>query len=239
MKVLVTRPPGQAAETELMLERMGHGAIVSPLFRIEPTEATLPSGPFDDVVGASANAFGCLSSGAVASVRALPLHVVGHRTAEAAKQAGFTSIIHVAPTADELAAHLAEAVKGRRVLYLAGLERKPAIEHCLARVALSYAVAETYRTVAAGGFSPAALDAMRRGEIDAVLHFSRRSAELFCRLVALHGLQNAVRRMSHFCLSEDVAKGLKGLGDLSPAQVAWPAQPRMPDLLALLDPSEH
>jgi uroporphyrinogen-III synthase len=67
--------------------------------------------------------------------------------------------------------------------------------------------AVVYRAVPEGKLLSAVASAMER--IDGVLHFSRRSAEMYVDAVRAGGLHDdAVRRMIHFCMSAQAAQPL-------------------------------
>jgi uroporphyrinogen-III synthase len=53
----------------------------------------------------------------------------------------------------------------------------------------------------------AAAQALARGEADAVLHFSRRSARLFAACAAKAGLASQAAGLRHVCISRDAALG--------------------------------
>ena len=54
-----------------------------------------------------------------------------------------------------------------------------------------------------------AMRALTDGRIDAVLHYSRRSALALLRLAAEARLLNAALNLAHYCVSEDVAAVLR------------------------------
>lgn len=118
MKVLVVRAAEDARRTASRLAAAGHEAIVAPVLDIRDLDFAPPAGPFDAVVASSAHAFGRPER--LADIRSLPVHAVGARTAEAAREAGFQAAPIVAANAAELAAKARAALAGARVLYLAG-----------------------------------------------------------------------------------------------------------------------
>jgi uroporphyrinogen-III synthase len=85
-----------------------------------------------------------------------------------------------------------------------------------------------YHTVAAP-FSPALIAALKVGEVDAVLHFSRRSAENYVAGANAAGMAQAALAVRHFCLSAQVAEPLAGAD-----RIAIAARPEEAALIALL-----
>lgn len=232
MRVLVTRPQPAAAATARRLAEMGHTPVLAPLLVVEPTGATLPAGPFAAVTATSANAFLAFTgSGAPGDLAGLPLHAVGARTAEAAHAAGFRHVVAGGGDAAALARDLARHVTaGSRLLYLAGVPRKPDLEASLRAAALDVAVAEVYVTRTA---SPAALAAVVTAGMEptAVLHYSRRSAEAFVAAARAGGHEAAMVGLPHLALSDDVAAPLRAAGA---TRVLVADRPDEPSLLARL-----
>jgi uroporphyrinogen-III synthase len=92
MRLLVTRPEPDASRTAQTLRARGHEVLVAPLFETQVIAADI-KGPYGAVLVTSANAARAISRHPrFASVRALPAFVVGNRTAEVARDAGFTSV---------------------------------------------------------------------------------------------------------------------------------------------------
>ncbi|WP_095012739.1 uroporphyrinogen-III synthase [Tsuneonella mangrovi] len=88
-KVVVLRPEPGLSETLSAARTAGLEAIGSPLFEIEPVAWDLPDpAEFDALLVGSANVFRHGGQG-LEQLRALPVHAVGKRTAQAAHDAGF------------------------------------------------------------------------------------------------------------------------------------------------------
>jgi uroporphyrinogen-III synthase len=75
------------------------------------------------------------------------------------------------------------------------------------------------------------VQALRAREIDAVLHYSVRSATTLLQLAGPAGVLNVVLRLAHYCLSDEVAAPLRqaGAGQVRAAMV-----PTEAGLMALL-----
>jgi len=85
-----------------------------------------------------------------------------------------------------------------------------------------------YRAAAAP-FPSALIEALKAGEVDAVLHFSRRSAENYAAGARQAGIAGPALAVRHLCLSAQVAEPLAGAG-----QVTIAARPDEAALIALL-----
>ncbi len=213
MRVIVTRPSPAAEATASRLAAMGHEPVIVPLLAVEATGAPIPAGPFDAVAATSANAF--LAFAALPpppALAGLPLHAVGERTAAAARRAGFRTVLDGGGDAVALAGSLARQLPpGGRVLYLAGVDRKPVLEASLRAAGFAVATAEVYSARRAP--EPGLAAGLLAGDTPTVaLHYSRRSAEAFVATLVAAGHEAAMVCLPHLCLSADVAEPLKEAG---------------------------
>jgi uroporphyrinogen-III synthase len=191
---------------------LGHEAIVDPLLQFEALEIRkFPAGPFAAIAATSANAMRAAAAGAADSLRALPLYAVGSHTAAAAREAGFENVTDCHGDAFALAAMLVQQIAApARVLHLAGEERAQDLGQLLAPHGIEVEVLELYRMRPVERFGPSA--ALIGSGLDAVLHFSPRSAATFVALCEREGLVEASRNLRHLCLSQAVAAALAPLG---------------------------
>jgi uroporphyrinogen-III synthase len=209
--LLITRPHEDGERTAVTLRARGHTVMLAPLLRIEPVAAEFGPGPFAAVLTTSANAARAIAAhGRIEELRRLPLYTVGRRSAEAAQAAGFTTLHSADGDAQDLIGMVARelAGAGASLLYLAGEERSVDLEAELARHGLKIRTAVVYRAATSERLPPEAEQALAAGELDGVLHYSRRSAETFVRCVAVAGLRERAVALMHFCLSAQVAAPL-------------------------------
>ena len=202
MRLLLTRAAEDCERTRAKLEAAGHTVIVSPVLVFERTGESWPRRRPDGVIATSSRAFSAASDEARPDVAQVPLYLVGQRTEDAARRHGFDGPATVAPDGAALAAILGK-LPAMRLLYLAGVDRKPDIEEALADAGHRLMVIETYEAVAADALTPEAVAALRDDALDGVLHYSRRSAAIFLALAAQAGIDPA--GPTHVCLSADVA----------------------------------
>ena len=95
-------------------------------------------------------------------------------------------------------------------MYLAARDRKPDLEDILAEARHSIELVEVYAAQPAESLHDAALALAETGEIGAVLHYSRRSTDIFLRLARNAGLD--LSRVNHVCVSHDAAAPLLAAG---------------------------
>jgi uroporphyrinogen-III synthase len=234
MYVLVTRPEPAAARTAAALTARGHKVWKVPLMQVEPVEADL-SGGWGGVIITSANAPSAIAGNPEReTLLALPLLAVGQRSAEAARAAGFTEVTSAGGDVRDLQ----RALVTRRLdqvaplLYLAGEDRAADLIGELSARGIAAEMRVVYRAVTAP-FPDALVAALEAGDVDAVLHFSRRSADNYlagARAAAIEKLALAVR---HYCLSAQVAKPLQAAGAKHVAVASSPEEAALIELLPL------
>ena len=225
MRVLVTRPQESTGRFARDLEAAGHQALISPVIRIEGTGFVIPDERFDGIIATSAHAFEILQAEdtALSHLRALPLYAVGERTAAAARSKNFSNIACVRENSTSLASFILDQLPASsNLLYLAGENRKPALESELNGAGHQVIAVAVYRAAAMAELSSEAITSIRTGEIGAIVHFSQRSAQIFTRLVIQAGITGESRDILHICLSADVQAGLADLAPVKSAVAAIP-----------------
>lgn len=232
MRLLVTRPQPEAERTAQALRARGHAALAAALLRVEAVAADFGQGPFAAVLTTSANAPRAIARHPrLAELCRLPLLTVGRRSAEAARAVGFTDVTSAEGNARDLGALAARrfAGTGGVLIYLAGEDRAADLAQHLP--GLSVRTVVTYRAVALEAFPPAAQAALAAGEIDGVLHFSRRSAMALVQCAERAGLLNLVLKLSHYCLSAEIAAPLAAAGAATIRIAARPEEVALIELI--------
>ncbi len=226
MRVVVTRPQADGERTAATLEALGHEVLVAPLMRIDPVAANL-AGTWSAIVITSANA---LQAAPDTADKTLPVFAVGDRSAEAARRAGFAKVSSANGDIKDLIRLVAARTVGARapLLYPAGEERAGDLVAQLAACGIDAEMKIVYRAVVEA-FPPVLAAALESGDVDAVLHFSRRSAELFVEGARASGVAGPAQDVRHLCLSSQVAEPLIGA-----SRIAVAARPEEAALIALL-----
>jgi uroporphyrinogen-III synthase len=215
MLILLTRAQEESKRTAASLARHGHEAVISPVLDMEPTGALWPTGLIDGIIATSARAFELFSAAPdwplPEARRLMPLLLVGERTREAARERGFDGPALIAPDAKTLAADIGTRFAApSHFVYLAGRDRKPDLEANLSEAGFEIEPIEVYAAQPAESLSDSALAVAETGGIGAVLHYSRRSAEIFLCLARTAGLD--LSRINHICISDDAAAPLLDTG---------------------------
>lgn len=213
MRLVVTRPQSDSGRTAAALRARGHEVLVAPLMRVEPVAGNF-SGRWGGVIITSANAPGAIAdSPAGKALFKLPLFAVGRRSADAARQAGFSNVTAAGGDVRDLVKLIAErhADASAPLLYLAGADRAADLVAELVVHDIAAEMAVVYRAASAP-FPPALSAALQAGEVDAVLHFSKRSAETYLAGAAQAGVAKQALAVRHICLSAQAAEPLAGAG---------------------------
>ena len=151
-------------------------------------------------------------------------------------QAGFADVTSAGGDVRDLVQLLAErrADAGAPLLYLAGEDRAADLTAELTMHGIAAEMRIVYRAVTAP-FPPALIAALKAGEVDAVLHFSKRSAENYLAGAKAAGLLAEALRLRHFCLSAQIAAPLSAAGA---ANVRIAPQPNEAALIDLIGPAD-
>jgi uroporphyrinogen-III synthase len=223
MRLLVTRPAPDDAHTAGALRTRGHDVLTAPMLRMETLDWAIADRPYAGVVMTSANAARAIAADPrCAGLATLPAFTVGSHSAQAAQAAGFRDV-HCAHGDRNALAQMLRAwrdASSRPLLYFAGEDRAGEIE--LAPSSAAIVTVVVYRMVEAGCFPAVVERALARGQVEGVLHFSRRSAQVYIDCARRIGLIEPALAPLHYCLSPQVAEPL---GLLAPGLVA-------PDLAA-------
>jgi uroporphyrinogen-III synthase len=191
----------------------------------------------------------------------LPLFAVGERTAAAARKAGFGSVISAdgdgADLRDLVVAQAGKWAKDKKserksktgkskdkkskaekinnarpLLYLAGAELSRDLASELVEHGLDVVTRTTYRMVASQGLPREACDAIAANQVEAVLHYSARSARAFLDAVRSAGVEISALAVRQCCISATVAAILREAGA---TQVTVASSPDENALLGMLD----
>ncbi|MDJ0930499.1 uroporphyrinogen-III synthase [Breoghania sp.] len=193
MHILLTRPIDQARATAERLRAAGHDMLFAPMLKIEALDP--PTFPTDDIAAIAA------TSARIADVlparpefpalQSLPVFAVGARTADALHKAGFASVKPAAGDAASLGKTLVDArprISGP-ILYPCGHDRRSDLESRLVKAGFTVRPVELYAAKKQKNFPDEIGDALKGHRIDAVLIYSRRTAEAFVKALQTAGIK--------------------------------------------------
>lgn len=233
MRVLVTRPQGDAELTAALLSAKGHDAIVAPLLDIRMRPG--PDIALDDVQAilvTSANGVRALAHRT--QRRDVKIFAVGTQTASAARALGFRNVADAAGDGAALAALVAAQLmpKAGPLLHAAGAEAHGALAELLTQKGFTLRREVLYEARAADMLPQAARYALAERRLDAVLFYSPRTARIFTGLVQAGGVRDGCREIIALCISQPTADAL---APLAFRDIRVAAHPDSEALLALLD----
>jgi len=212
MRILITRPLDDARETAAKLKALGHEAIIAPLLEIrfhDGAEINLEN--VQAILATSANGVRALARRTAR--RDVPVFAVGPQTSEAARIAGFAEIKNAGGDADALANATAQWARpdAGALFHAQGEQRAGSLANLLAARGFEIRGEVLYEAVAAPALPQQAVDALKAGALDAVFHFSPRSARVFAEGVARAGLMHTTQRLAALCISRAAADALAPL----------------------------
>ena len=221
MAILVTRPQPDNAATVAALRALGFEALPAPMLRFEPVAFQLDDADagFGAVIVTSANALRAIEGkAALARLTALPLFAVGERTAQAARDVGFSNVISADGDATVLRDLLVARVRAQTfkktatLLYLAGADLARDLAGELGERGFNVVTQTTYRMAAILHLPDDVCAAFAAHGIEAVLHYSRRSARAFLNAARAGGVEISALAVPQCCLSESVAAIVRDAG---------------------------
>jgi uroporphyrinogen-III synthase len=234
VRLLVTRPEAEGERTAARLRALGHEVWLAPLLRVEPVaDLTFGTGPWGGVAFTSANAVRALASHRrLGELTALPAYSVGARTREAAAAAGFARAFSAEGDVEDLVRLVnANADTLLPLLYFGGTERAGDFAAALAPTGRSVETVIAYRALLVSDFDADVRDALVRRRIEAVLHYSARSAAAFLAAAKATGVWDFAKGAKHFCLSPQVAAPFAAAGARNVSIAAAPNENALIELI--------
>lgn len=235
MRILVTRPREDAADLIARLQAAGHQPVAAPLMTVvlEP-EPRIDLAGVQAIVVTSRNALRAIAGQPVIeAARQLPMLAVGRATDAMARAMGFADVRHGPGTGHGLASLIRDSLDPRQgaLLHLSGATIAFDLAAALAPDGFEVRRQIVYRTVAVDGLPARIAAELSSGGVEGVMLMSPRTAEIYSTLIAAAGLAEPARRITHFCLSEAVARRL---APLAPERLKIAVQPTTEEMLALI-----
>jgi uroporphyrinogen-III synthase len=240
MAILVTRPQPDDETTASSLRARGFEVLRAPMLRFESVAFQDDADArYGAVIVTSANALrGIAPHLKDSALLKLPLFAVGEHTAAAARSAGFENVIPAGGDAGGLRDLVAASVKTKELkkastlLYLAGADLARDLAAELGERGFSVVTHTTYRMSAVASLPREVCDAFASNGIEAVLHYSRRSARAFLDAARSAGVEITALAIPQCCISDAVASVIR---DAGATQVMVAASPDENGLFAALD----
>jgi uroporphyrinogen-III synthase len=158
----------------------------------------------------------------------LPLFAVGEHTAAAARRAGFTHVVSANGDAANLrdlvlaSLRAKELKKASTLLYLAGAEIARDLASELEESGFRVVTQTTYKMIAVKSLPREACDAFAANRVEAVLHYSQRSARAFLDAARAAGVEISALAIPQCCISATVASVVRDAGATQVVVAATP-----------------
>jgi uroporphyrinogen-III synthase len=220
MAVLVTRPHPDDEATASALRAKGFEVMLAPMLRFEPVAFhDDEDARYGAVIVTSANALRGIAPHLQGSrLLKLPLFAVGEHTASAAHRAGFDNVIPASGDAASLRDLVLASVKAKELkkasplLYLAGADLARDLAGELGERGFTVVTHTTYRMIPVSSLPREACEAFAVSGIEAVLHYSRRSARAFLDAARAGGVEISALAIPQCCISAAVASVVRDAG---------------------------
>jgi uroporphyrinogen-III synthase len=240
MAILVTRPHPDDETTAAGLRARGFEVLLAPMLRFEPAVFHEDADAhYGAVIVTSANALRGIEPQLKASqLLKLPLFAVGEHTATAARDIGFEHVISAKGDAASLRDLVAASVKAKALkktsplLYLAGADLARDLAGELGERGFTVVTQTTYRMIPLSSLPREVCDAFAANRVEAVLHYSRRSARAFLESIRAEGVEISALSIPQCCISAGVASVVR---DAGATQVMVAASPDENALFRVLD----
>jgi len=220
MTILVTRPHPDNEATASNLRARGYDVWLAPVLKFEPVtfrdEGEIGYG---SIIATSANAIrAILPRLQELQLLKLPLFAVGESTASVARASGFAKVIVAGGNAVALREKVLQSARDKVVkkkdtlLYLAGADLSRDLAAELSASGFNVVTQTTYRMTPIKHLPQKVCDGFAVNGIEAVLHYSRRSARAFLEAARSEGVEISALAIPQCCLSESVAGVLREAG---------------------------
>lgn len=215
MAVLVTRPAPDNERSADALRARGFEVLLAPMLVFEPLPFQCDAVSARGVLLTSANAVrAMMDHPALPHLRALPVFAVGETTAIGARAAGFAEVRAAGGDAVSLLAMVTDTVPAgeKPLLYLSADEISRDLGAALGGSGIRVERIPVYRMALRTELPDDVQAAFARGAIEAVLHYSRRTALAFLAAADCAGVGEVARSVPQICLSEAIAAALREKG---------------------------
>lgn len=206
--VLITRSREDAAPLAAQLQEHGVTALIEPLLSIRFLPVTVESSGIDGFLFTSANGVRALVAGS--DFRAAPALCVGEQTGAVAQAVGFADVRVAGGDVASLAELVIKTLQPSDgpLVHVAATVVAGDLMGRLRQAQFEIRRLVAYEAIPARHFTPATLNAIQAGKVNAVFLYSPRTARTFSALAEQANLRESCESITAYCLSEAVAAGL-------------------------------
>lgn len=207
--ILVTRPEVDAERTAARLRADGHEVILSPVLILRQLDAAPPAERVDAIVVTSANALWLGRDEVRQALAGRPVFAVGDQSADVVHGLGYQDVRSAGGTASDLVELVfRDLAPPARLLAPVGRVHGEEWMAALRERGFEVTPVIVYDAESAEQLSAEAVAGLRYDIVDAVLHYSTRTAQTFIELADRGGARDKLARLKHACLSREIADSL-------------------------------
>tara|TARA_Y100000590_G_C15699429_1_gene1006285 strand:+ start:946 stop:1671 length:726 start_codon:yes stop_codon:yes gene_type:complete len=213
VKILITRPEPDASDLTIKLISKGYKVLKSPIVDIIEYKNNLTDlDNISAVITSSKN--GIRSLARANKNRNICLYVVGQASKEEAERIGYTNIRVGPGDAIGLCDLICDKLSPSHddLIYISGRHQSFDISGYLISKKFNIKKVVLYEVKAKKDFPKKIIEAIKNNEIDALLFYSPRVAEIFVEFIQEKNLANQVKNFDVFCISAKVAKKIENVG---------------------------
>lgn len=232
MRYLITRPEADAEPLAQAVRALGHDVLLDPMMTISIfDDAELELDGVQAVVFTSAN--GVRAFADVSLNRRIPVFTVGEASAAVARELGFRRTRAAGGDVQSLAQLIKDTLNPLDgiLMHVSGTVVARDLKDLLQKETFQIFRVRLYESEPAASLRDATLRSLRNGEIEAVLFYSPRTAQIFADLIIENRASEICRKVRALCLSEAVAEIADTLPWRAIKVAAAPTQAAMLDLL--------
>lgn len=234
MRFLITRPEEDAGPLAEAVQALGYETLIDSMLRINAfDDVQLDTDGVQALLFSSAN--GVRAFADISLNRRVPVYTVGEASAAIAREMGFSKVYAAEGDIQALAKLVTKSLKPEQgiVMHVSGTVVARELKDLLQMNGFSVFRVRLYESEPATQLAERTIAQFSKGELDGVLFYSPRTAQIFTDLIIENRLTEACRRVRALCLSEAVAEVADKLPWRSVKVAAAPSQTAM---LALLNP---
>ena len=236
--LLITRPQPEADILAERLHEMGFETLTQPTLHIhflDDSAALTSHPPPQAILVTSANGVRALARHQKYLISDIPLFAIGQATAREARSKSFASVSTASGDANSLIGLATRQCRREdgELLHVCGRDVSVDIVSLLRARNFSARRATLYEARAAERLDDSVITAVRKARIKGVLFYSRRTAEVWDRLVCAAGLREHCINITAYCLALNAADAAARLPFMD---IITARHPNEAEMLVLLEP---
>ena len=210
--VLVTRPDEEGLALANQLKTVGKKTLLEPMLIVENL-------PVKDLSYDKTQAYVITSANSIKALLNLrpdleiPLFAVGNASAIVARKSGFKTVYSADGDSDDLAKLVDDILNPSEgdLLYISGKTQSGNLFKKLSSLGFGCREVFVYETIPRKSLSPETVAAIKNDQVDTILLYSSKTAEVLIKLVRKSRLVRQCKKITIICLSKGIANVAKSL----------------------------